>query len=191
MLIVGVSGVDSSMYCNDANRDFPVEDVLMRDLFPHIERGYGVGDGPEWRFLEGFSMGGYGAARLAMLYPDHFSAVSILSAAMHRPEFLRDERPDIFRRVFGGDLEYAKATSPWTITEERLREAAPLPRLRIVVGDADPLLDKNREYHRLLSEFGREHCFVEVPGVGHSSRDLYDRFPGNPLEFFRVLPNGG
>ena len=61
---------------------FAMETALIEDLIPYIEAKYhGMGT-KEGRIIGGISMGGYGAARYAMKYPEYFSAALLLSPAV-------------------------------------------------------------------------------------------------------------
>lgn len=65
------------------NRDTgPAEDNFIKYLIPHIEENYRVTEGPAHRLLVGFSMGGHGAMRFGLKYPDMFAAVWSVDGAM-------------------------------------------------------------------------------------------------------------
>lgn len=51
------------------------EEYIARDLVQHIDSKYRTLARPESRGITGFSMGGYGALHLALLYPDVFAVV--------------------------------------------------------------------------------------------------------------------
>lgn len=55
------------------------EQFVVRDLVDYVEKHYRTLPGRENRGLVGHSMGGYGALRLAMKYPDVFSSVYAMS----------------------------------------------------------------------------------------------------------------
>ena len=56
-------------------RKRPIEDVLLEDLIPHVDATYRTIARRESRGIEGMSMGGYGALRLALRHPTRFSSV--------------------------------------------------------------------------------------------------------------------
>ncbi|MFZ0160024.1 MAG: alpha/beta hydrolase-fold protein [Kineosporiaceae bacterium] len=60
----------------------PAEDNFIKYLIPHIEQDYRVKPGPSYRLLTGFSMGGHGAMRFGLKYPDMFAAVWSVDGAM-------------------------------------------------------------------------------------------------------------
>ncbi len=59
-----------------------MESAIINDLIPYMEETYhGLGT-KEGRIIGGISMGGYGAARFAMKYPEMFNAALLLSPAV-------------------------------------------------------------------------------------------------------------
>jgi enterochelin esterase-like enzyme len=60
----------------------PAEDNFIKYLIPHIEQDYRVKPGPSYRLLTGFSMGGHGAIRFGLKYPQMFAAVWSVDGAM-------------------------------------------------------------------------------------------------------------
>lgn len=60
----------------------PAEDNFIKQLIPHIEEKYRVKPGPSYRLLVGFSMGGHGAFRFGLKYPQMFAAVWSVDGAM-------------------------------------------------------------------------------------------------------------
>jgi enterochelin esterase-like enzyme len=76
--------VDSA-YTGSLNRAEPVETAFMNDLIPHIEATYRTLTEREGRLVGGYSMGGYGALRYAMAYPDKFVGALVLSPAVYIP----------------------------------------------------------------------------------------------------------
>jgi endo-1,4-beta-xylanase len=70
MLIVFVNGVRDSFYCDTVDGKVPVESVIIKDLIPHIDATYRTIARRDGRIVEGFSMGGFGAAHLGFKYPE-------------------------------------------------------------------------------------------------------------------------
>lgn len=63
----------------------PAEDNFIKYLIPYIEEHYRVQAGPSHRLLAGFSMGGHGAFRFGLKYPEMFAAVWSVDGAMADP----------------------------------------------------------------------------------------------------------
>lgn len=62
-----------------------METAVMRDLIPEVEKNLRVLTSREARLIGGLSMGGYGALRFALKYPERFAAAALLSPAIYDP----------------------------------------------------------------------------------------------------------
>ncbi len=67
---------DNSFYTNYADGSKRYEDLLTRELERYMEAHYRARRGRENRAIGGTSMGGYGALKIAMKYPDRYAAVA-------------------------------------------------------------------------------------------------------------------
>jgi endo-1,4-beta-xylanase len=70
MIVVLVNGMRDSFYNDSKDGKWPVESVIVKELIPHIDKTYRTIARRELRAVEGYSMGGYGAAHLGFKYPD-------------------------------------------------------------------------------------------------------------------------
>ncbi|MDZ7815725.1 MAG: alpha/beta hydrolase-fold protein [Planctomycetota bacterium] len=86
-LVVFPNGLGNSMWVDSKDGSIPMETLLMTELIPHVDSTYRTIADRNGRIIEGWSMGGYGAPRLAMTYPDVFCAVSILAGGPLQPDF--------------------------------------------------------------------------------------------------------
>jgi endo-1,4-beta-xylanase len=186
MIVVSVNGLRQSMYCDSRDGAFPVETIVIRDLIPHVDATYRTRLAREMRGIEGFSMGGFGAAHLSFKFPELFGVVSILGAAMHDAAFLRARRRSIFAGVFGSELDYCRANLPWILVKQNVEQIRGHTAVRLHVGEGDPLVEKNVRFHELLDRLGVAHEFSVVPKAGHNVREVYDSFVGNPFAFYQM-----
>jgi len=189
-IIIGVNGVNSSMYTNERDGEWPIETVIMQDLIPHIDQTYRTMATRDMRAIDGFSMGGYGAARLGFKYIDTFGVISIIGAAIHKPEHLKELRPEIFETVFHNNMQYAEEQSPWTITKEQAKvlkkRSKRDTRIRQYVGQEDHmLLEKNKAFHQLLESLKIKHAHGIVTDAKHNYPQVYANWEGNPFEFYQ------
>ena len=80
MIVVGVPALrGNTMYCDSRDGDYPLETVIIKDLIPHIDATYRTVASREGRAVDGFSMGGFGAAHLGFKFPEVFGVVSIMA----------------------------------------------------------------------------------------------------------------
>jgi S-formylglutathione hydrolase FrmB len=71
-----------TFYVNSADGKVRYEDFFLKEFMPQMEKRYRA-EGTRWtRGITGVSMGGYGALRLALKYPDEFAAVSAQMPAL-------------------------------------------------------------------------------------------------------------
>ena len=69
-IVVLVNGMVKSFYCDSVDGKVPMESVIIKDLIPHVDATYRTLAKREGRVIEGYSMGGYGAAHLGFKYPE-------------------------------------------------------------------------------------------------------------------------
>jgi S-formylglutathione hydrolase FrmB len=63
-----------------------METAITRDLFADVEQNWRALSTRGGRLVGGLSMGGYGAMRLSLKYPEMFAAAALLSPAIYNPE---------------------------------------------------------------------------------------------------------
>jgi len=68
------------------DRKEKMETAVIEDLIPDVEKNLKVLTTRNGRLVAGLSMGGYGAMRLVLKYPDRFAAAALLSPAIYNPE---------------------------------------------------------------------------------------------------------
>ncbi|MGV2337213.1 MAG UNVERIFIED_CONTAM: esterase family protein [Planctomycetaceae bacterium] len=123
LIIVFPNGLSAGMWCDWKNSTVQLETILIGELIPHIDGVFRTVRGPEGRIIEGFGMGGYGAARLGLRYHDLFGGVSLLSAVSLQLDSgaaarqLPEGGEQVLLDVYGGDQQYFEALSPWRIAE--------------------------------------------------------------------------
>jgi enterochelin esterase-like enzyme len=74
-----------SQYTGILYRAEAVETAFMNDLIPHVDSTYRTLKTREGRIIGGYSMGGYGALRYSMVYPEKFVGTIVLSPAVYIP----------------------------------------------------------------------------------------------------------
>jgi S-formylglutathione hydrolase FrmB len=129
---------------------------LIRHYFPVTEAKWAI---------TGLSMGGYGAFRLALAYPDTFGSAVSHSGAMaygHRGDHFDPSRLAEYHRIVGTDPKGSKHD---LFHLAALRHAeGNLPALRFDCGFDDFLLDDNRQFKAFLNEARIPHEYQEFPG---------------------------
>jgi enterochelin esterase-like enzyme len=192
MLVVFPNGMAASMWCDSKDGMVPMETVVTQELVPHIDASFRTLATREARIVEGFSMGGYGAARLGFKYPQLFGAVSVLAGGPLDLDFAGPrakgnpaERERILNGTFGGDLDYYRAVHPITIAAQQADAVRGKMRVRIVAGARDNTGPLNRAYSDHLKKLNIAHTFTVVPDVGHETLALLKGLGEENWNFYR------
>ena len=117
------------------------------------------------RCIGGLSMGGYGALRVGLEYPDRFASLNSHSGAlMHGSKTWPAKANAEYNRIFGTrpagtdhDLLSLAATAR--------RGGGKLPKILLDCGTDDFLIADNRAFHARLTAMRIEHQYAEYPGA--------------------------
>lgn len=192
-IIVFPNGLPHGMWCDSKDGRQPVERMFIDDLLPYVDAHYRTIAARRGRIVEGFSMGGYGAARFGFKYGELFGGFSLMGAGPLQLDFSvvspgnQALQPRIFKEVYGEDMAYFEAQSPWRLAEQYGPSLPhPTPK-RIVVGTADYVLQNNLNFHELLEGLGIP-CQLHVfPGIGHSMPPLLQALGEANWGFYRAV----
>lgn len=166
-LILVMPDSGRGFYC-DAKEGDAWETAIVRDLVGYVDKLFRTRADREGRCIGGLSMGGYGAVKLALKFPEMFCSAVSHSGAVARGHAPIPAKPgDPFqaemRRIFGEHPE----GGPDDIFALAERVApAKRPALRIDCGTEDGLLKDNQALHAHLQKLGYPHEYLEAPG-GH------------------------
>ena len=148
---------------------------LGEELPAYLRKTFGLAMGPEETYIMGLSMGGFGALRTALAYPDVFGKAAGLSSALivhdiaHMKEGDNDELAnDAYYHECFGDLEIVEESdnNPEVLVKRLKESGKKIPELFISCGTEDFLLEKNRVMHAFLDGIGVPHVYMESKG-GH------------------------
>ncbi|MEY3230785.1 MAG: hypothetical protein RL689_874 [Planctomycetota bacterium] len=190
-LVVFVNGLPNGMYVDWKDGSTPVETLIVQDLLPHVDATWRTNATREGRMLDGFSMGGYGAARLGFKHSSLFRAVSIVGAGPMQEDLLNAPRAgakraeEVLRTVYGNDPAFFLAVSPRRMAEEHAATLRSGSLIRVVIGDRDNTLDNNRAFHEHLERLKIPHTWRVVPGVGHDPNGVIDALGDDQWAFYR------
>jgi endo-1,4-beta-xylanase len=186
-IAVIVNGMVNAFYCDSANGERPVESVIVKDLIPHIDQTYRTLARREGRVIQGYSMGGYGAAHLGFKYPELFGTVVVDAGALIRPDTVGSGGAGFFQDVYGGSKERYLAEYPNELARKNADKLRGQTHVHIGVGSLDNLLRVNQELHELLQQLGIEHQYEVVPDVAHNSALYYQKLGTKVFEFHRKV----
>ena len=182
-IVVSVNGMVKAFYCDSSDGKIPMESVIIKDLIPHVDATYRTLAKRQGRVIEGYSMGGYGAAHLGFKYPELFGTVVINAGALIDPNLANPPKDGPMFGVFGEDNERRVAEHPMTLAKKNADKLRGRTHIRIGCGSLDGLLPRNKELHDLLTELHLEHEYEIVPDVAHESPKYYQVLGANVYEF--------
>jgi enterochelin esterase-like enzyme len=156
--------VDSEYTGADPGRK--VETAFIRDLIPHVDATYRTLTTRNGRGIGGYSMGGYGALRYSLAYPELFGASIVLSPAVYVPTSPSDSSTREFGAFGQGgslfvDANYKRLNYPALLGP--FAQKGLTSHMFIAVGDdefknpapADAIHDLDFEAHVLFNQIVR------------------------------------
>lgn len=170
MIMVLPNGGKSTFYKNSADGNFPIESIFIDELIPFIDANYRTIARRDGRCIEGFSMGGRGATRLAMKYPHLFC--SLFCQAGNVPHLLEifDAATAAERKtmLLGEQRQNWEADDVYAITEKNRDTIRKNVRIKIACGTVDKgHIETIRDFHQHLITLGIDHTYLEIEQLGH------------------------
>lgn len=159
---------DNGFYTNSyADKHLAWEDFIILDLIPYVDSHYRTVASRQGRAIAGLSMGGYGAMKLGLKYPQMFSVAASLSGAFGAARWKRPIEDPVFQKLV--ESVYGPPGNPGRVTEDPFELIKKVPaelrlQIYISVGSGDFLLEENREFVKLLSELKVPYEYREFPG---------------------------
>lgn len=151
------------------------ETYVIRELIPEIDRRYRTIASREGRALMGFSMGGGGAVRLALKYPDLFCAVASFGGSLGRAAGSADPAPSP-DQTENPDNIYHWATTNQAAVKERVG-------LFFVVGQQDRMYADHGPLLQHLHSLGIDFHYRVIAGMGHDLWGSMDLLGGEAMRF--------
>lgn len=143
--------------------------TFVTQELPTICRSYfkGMSAAREDNLIAGLSMGGYGALKAALTFPDQYGGCASLSGAL---DITRKGRPYIMEEWqgnFGFELESAlqlegSSNDLFALADKLKTEE--FPKLFLWCGTEDTLLPINQKFHEMLTDRGVAHSYAESEG---------------------------
>ncbi len=173
-------------YSDSVNVPFDkYESYLTDEFIPLIDKRFRTLADKNGRIIAGLSMGGYGAVKFGLKYPEKFALVGSFSGAFDAPLRLKNhpQARDSINEVFGGDENKARQTNDIfkILRDKNADEIKRLPFFYIDCGTEDHLFQTNRDFVSLLNERNIPHEYRELPGVHN-----WDYWDSQVEEFLQV-----
>lgn len=192
-IVIFVNGLKNGMYVDWKDGSAPLETMIVRELVPHVDATYRTIANRQGRLLDGFSMGGYGAARFGFKFPELFATVSIMGAGPlqvdlqgNAPRATKQRAADVLNASYGGDPAFFLQVSPRTLAAQNARVIAQSVRVRMVIGSRDETFDNNLAFHEHLKALGIPHAWIVLDGVGHDPMATLNALGDQHWAFYRA-----
>ena len=170
-------------FYTDAIEGYAYGKAVGEELVARVDRTFPTQANRDGRVVAGLSMGGYGAVRLALAYPQTFRAAHSLSGALAFGSHLFTPDDDDFGREFRRVIGMSPGGSEhdlFTLATKCHAEGT-LPDLRFDCGTEDFLLPGNRAFAQHLVEQKIPHQYEEFPG--DHTWDYWDEHIQDALTF--------
>ncbi len=182
-ILVFVNGGETSFFTDSPDRSVPGESVVVKELIPHIDEKFRTRAGRGGRSLHGYSMGGYGALKLAFKFPDRFGSVVSYGATISDEAEFRKHLKKVFQRQFGNDPRRFTENDPVALAERNAERIRGQTAIRVVVGTRDEFLPRHRALRQTLERLKIGHEYEEIRGAKHDKEDLYKSAAVRGFEF--------
>jgi enterochelin esterase-like enzyme len=183
VILVFVNGGETSFFCDSANGSVPGETLIAKELVSHIDQKYRTDASAAGRSLHGYSMGGFGALKLAFKYPALFGSVVAYGATLPDAAEFKKHLGKVYAQVFGNDPKRFADNDPFVLAERHADEIRGRVAISLIVGTKDDFLPRNRALRDRLQQLKIPHAYREVPGAGHDKDDLYEPAAAQGFEF--------
>jgi putative tributyrin esterase len=168
LIIVMPEGANG-WYTNGVAPNDRWEDHIIKEVIPYINSHYRTLPQTRSWAVAGLSMGGYGAMKFALKYPEKFAVAASMSGALDVP-MMKDADMGTWDAVrtslhasFGPEGAPAHAANSLPVLLDEAKGT--LPFLYLDCGTEDGLLVDNRKFADLLQSKKIPHEYRERPGV--------------------------
>lgn len=146
------------------------ESYIIKELIPEIDSKLRTVATRDGRAIAGLSMGGYGAVKFGIKYPDKFYLAGTFSGALGVATFTEKTAGAIGKsvdQILGGiDSESRKANDIFGLLRSMNADGVKaLPFIYQSCGTEDFLFQNNRDFSSLLVEKKASHEYRQLPGA--------------------------
>jgi S-formylglutathione hydrolase FrmB len=158
----------------------------LTEELPRICRSFfrGMSADREHNIIAGLSMGGYGALKCALTYPDRYRAAASLSGSVDIVSKVAGKREEDAPEWYAvlGEFDRVKGSKNDLFhLADQIASTDTIPDLFLWCGTEDHLLDANRRFHAHLEDLNITHTYTE--SEGNHSWQWWDRHIVDALNF--------
>jgi len=177
-MAVVMSDGGRGFYC-DAVNGAAHESHIIEDVVGFVDTHFNTRAERSGRVIGGLSMGGYGALKLALKFPDMFCSTASHSGGVTAGHKTQGEDLEAELKMIYGDNPAGGKDDLWAISEKI--DHNKLPAIHMDCGFDDFLLEDNRAFHEHLTKLGIQHEYEEFPGS--HTWDFWDTHVQDAIKF--------
>lgn len=165
-LAIVMPNTDHGFY-TDMKYGHPYFTYLTEELPTYLHNLFPFSTRKEDTFICGNSMGGYGALKCALTYPQRYAKVGALSPIFDIQRFVDTFELPGYNPIwtFGEDLKVKNTQHDLTyLLEKNIREQKELPAFYVFCGDEDILLQDSRDFEKLAKQYQLNYRYKEGKG---------------------------
>lgn len=168
-LAIIMPNVNNSFYCNyyGINNGYKYWDFISDEIIRVSRKFFNISNLREDTFVGGFSMGGFGAYKLAFNRPETFSVAISLSGALDAKNISNvtkiDERE--VENIIGDISNIDKSENDLFYRAKKINENKKLPKLYQYCGKNDFLYDDNIKFKNHIKNLNFDCTYVEDEGT--------------------------
>ena len=186
MILVLANGGKRTFYKNSYDGKFMSETIIVDELITHIDNKYRTIPDRCGRCIEGHSMGGRGALRLAMKFPWLFCSVYNLAGNVPRTlDGYNPACPKIYpNNYLGPDKKNYIENDAYELLKKNADQIRTKLRIQIWCGSQDlSHLRTIRDFHQALIEENIDHTYLEIEGLGHKKKPILDKYQNTWFDY--------
>ena len=165
----------------EVQRSFYIDGVYGLNYFTYVakelpqicRRMFGLSDKRELNYVMGLSMGGYGALKCALTYPEQYAGCGSFSGVTDLKGFMSRQAVPMYSREFIALLGPEQIVGPENDLPGLAKKVEDAPNIYISCGEQDVHYPMNCAFVEILKERGLIHRYDHRKG-GHSW-DFWDR----------------
>lgn len=169
LIHVWVCGGEETYYSDSFDGKWMSETTIIKELVPHIDTTCRTLAKRDQRAIQGMSMGGFGAMRLGLKYPELFSSIVAWAGGYRDPELMKEKMVQLnYEKMFNNDPVIFMAGHPFTTAVKNADRVRGKTGIMMICGTKDYLLVPNRRMDDILTKAGLAHQYEEVPDIDHN-----------------------
>jgi S-formylglutathione hydrolase FrmB len=179
MILALPNGGAATFYKDSADGKLPAETLIIREFIPHVDATYRTVAARAGRAIEGFSMGGRGATRLAVKYPELFCSLHNQAGNVpHLADLFDPQKPNQYpNNYLGTDRSRYLENDVYLLLKKNGAAIKAGLRIAVTCGTRDDgHLTTVRDFHAALLAGGIDHTYLEVEGLAHEHDKLVNLY---------------